>query len=94
VWFVRNYTARVHSWSARPEGAQIAMVVAYDPGDLMAGCREIEAHIEDRILEAKDALDAERDGATKERLNVLQKAVEGLITLRVLLVAQQAGIRI
>lgn len=94
VWVIRNYSARVHAWSAKPIGAQIAMVEVYDTRDLVAGCREIEDHIEDRILEAHAALDAERDGATPERLNVLQKAVEGLITLRVLLVAQQAGIRI
>lgn len=94
VWVVRNYQARVHAWSARPIGAQIAMVEMYDPEHLLAGCREIEAHIEDRILEAHAALEAERDGATPERLNVLRKAVEGLMTLRVLLAARQMGIQI
>lgn len=94
VWVVRNYQARVHAWSARPIGAQIAMVEVYDPDDLRAECREIEAHIEDRILEAHAALEAERADATPERLKVLRLAYEGLMTLRVLLVARRAGIRI
>lgn len=94
VWVVRNYSARVHAWSARPTGAQNAMVTVYDPDDLKAGCREIEAHIEDRILEAQDALEHERDGATPERLGVLVAAVEGLMALRVLLTAREAGIQL
>ena len=92
VWFIRNYIGRWHSWSATPEDAQIAMVVVNDPRDLLSECREIEVHIEDRILEAQDALDRERAGATPERLAVLQAAVNGLLALRVVLTARKAGI--
>lgn len=92
VWFVRNYIGRLHSWSAAPEDAQIAMVIMDDPRDLLSKCREIEAHIEDHILEAQDALDRERASATPERLAVLQAAMRGLAALHVMLAARRAGI--
>lgn len=94
VWFVRNYIGRTHSWSAAPEDAQIAMIIADDPRDLLSKCREIEARIEDRILDAQDALDRERANATPERLAVLQAAMKGLAALRVMLAARKAGIEI